>query len=191
MTAKYDSRNDTIAHIMRVQQLLGQCWVNLNYRAACHDDSKLKDPEKAIFDEMTPLLKDSTYGSDEYKSFLARMKPALDHHYAHNPHHPEHWPDGIRGMSLLDLIEMLCDWKAAGERHADGSMQRSLEVNESRFQIDEQLACVLRNTAIEMGWLKEAGSEHVQSEAHLPNPARSGLSADAQGSDCAKGAKDG
>ena len=26
---------------------------------------------------------------------------------------------------------------------------------------------------------------------HTPNPARSGLSADAQGSDCAKGAKDG
>ena len=31
-----------------------------------------------------------TYGSDEYKACLTEMKPALDHHYAANRHHPEH-----------------------------------------------------------------------------------------------------
>ena len=153
MEKNYDSAHDTRAHISRVQSLMGLCIAELEIRSGLHDESKLKDPEKAIFDEMTPKLKDSTYGSEEYKGFLSEMKPALDHHYAHNSHHPEHYPNGIRGMSLLDLIEMLCDWKAAGERHADGSMQRSLEINQSRFQIDEQLAGVLRNTAIEMGWM--------------------------------------
>jgi hypothetical protein len=125
----------------------------INIRSSIHDLSKLHDPEKAIFDEMTPKLKGSTYGSEEYKGFLAQMKPALDHHYAKNPHHPEHYPNGIDGMSLLDLLEMLCDWKAAGERHADGSMERSLTVNRERFKIGPQLQAILRNTAQELGWL--------------------------------------
>ncbi len=60
---------------------------------------------------------------------------------------------GINGMSLLDLIEMLCDWKAAGERHADGSMERSLTINRERFKISPQLQSILENTAREMGWL--------------------------------------
>lgn len=81
------------------------------------------------------------------------MKPALDHHYAHNRHHPEHFPDGIRGMSLLDLVEMLADWKAATERHADGDLARSIEINQARFGYGDELKVVLRNTAKDMGWI--------------------------------------
>jgi hypothetical protein len=128
---------------------------NLRLRAFRHDDSKLKSPEKECFDEVTGALKALTYGSLEYKEQLAKLKPALDHHYANNSHHPEHYDNGIDGMSLLDLIEMLCDWKAAGERHADGSMQRSLTVNQSRFKISEQLQSILWNTAQELGWLEQ------------------------------------
>lgn len=159
----YDSTEDTKKHIYRVQWLLGRCMRNLRLRQNAHDKSKLEDPEKTIFDEMTPKLKNSIYGSEEYKSFLESMKPALDHHYALNSHHPEHYPNGINGMSLLDLLEMLCDWKAAGERHANGSMERSLEINKDRFKISPQLQCVLENTARELGWLnnntKLSGSE--------------------------------
>ena len=150
----YDSTEDTIKHIERVQYLITTCRDKLFRRQYAHDESKLEDPEKAIFDEMTPKLKDSTYGSEEYKGFLASMKPALDHHYANNSHHPEHYPNGIDGMSLLDLLEMLCDWKAAGERHANGSIERSLEVNRERFKISPQLQSVLENTARELDWLE-------------------------------------
>jgi hypothetical protein len=61
---------------------------------------------------------------------------------------------GINGMSLFDLLEMLCDWKAAGERHADGCVKRSLKVNKERFKLSDQLASVLHNTAVECGWIK-------------------------------------
>jgi hypothetical protein len=149
----YDSTSDTWRHISRVCELLENVVEHLRARENAHDQTKLVDPEKAIFDEYTPKLKDSTYGSDEYKSFLAGMKPALDHHYAAYDHHPEHCDNGVNGMSLLALIEMLCDWKAAGERHADGSMVRSLEVNQARFKIDQQLQQILENTAREMGWM--------------------------------------
>ncbi len=153
-TEKYDSEQDTVQHILRVRALLEEVQKNFGYRAIQHDDSKLKEPEKSAFDVATPRLKASTYGSDEYKGFLADLKPALDHHYANNSHHPEHYPTGVDGMSLFDVLEMLCDWKAAGERHADGSIERSLKVNRERFKISDQLQSILTNTAIELGWLK-------------------------------------
>jgi hypothetical protein len=149
----YDSRPDTEAHIRRVQELMAEATSNLYQRAAVHDASKLRDPEKALFDEYTPKLKTLTYGSDEYKACLAAMGPALAHHYAHNSHHPQFYPNGFDGMSLLDVLEMLADWKAAGERHADGSLAKSLEINRERFGLSPQLHAILVNTAREMGWL--------------------------------------
>lgn len=151
MNEKYDSTLDTMAHIKRVGELLDDCTSVLDQRALFHDESKLKSPEKEIFDEMTPKLRGSTYGSDEYKEFLKQMKVALDHHYKQNSHHPEHYENGINGMDLFDLIEMLCDWKAATERHADGSLEKSLEINKKRFQIGDQLAEILQNTI--KGWV--------------------------------------
>lgn len=156
---RYDSANDTKQHIGRVQWLLGRCKANLTKRMDNHDRSKLEEPEKSIFDEFTPKLKNCTYGSEEYKGFLEQMKPALAHHYAHNSHHPEHYLAGVDGMSLFDVIEMLCDWKAASERHADGSIERSLEVNQDRFKLSDQLCRILKNTARELHWLNEEGDE--------------------------------
>ena len=77
---------------------------------------------------------------------LAAMKPALDHHYAANSHHPEHYEKGILGMSLLDLIEMLCDWKAATHRHKDGDIRRSIEINQQRFGYSDSLKQIFLNT---------------------------------------------
>jgi hypothetical protein len=56
-------------------------------------------------------------------------------------------------MSLLDIIEMLADWKAAGERTKGGNLQTSIEFNIKRFGIGEQLAAILMNTAKELGWI--------------------------------------
>lgn len=152
MSETYDSAKDTTDHINRVRELLDLMAGRLYNRATVHDETKLTSPEKELFDEYTPKLKGSTYGSEEYKQFLEELKVGLDHHYAYNSHHPEHYSNGIDGMSLLDLVEMLCDWKAAGERHTDGSMERSLRVNKDRFKIDPQLQSVLENTAKELGW---------------------------------------
>jgi len=149
----YDSREDTIKHQINVQERMDDIGRLLRTRSAMHDVSKLVSPEKAVFDEMTPLLKDCTYGSDEYKGFLERMKPALDHHYKHNRHHPEHHKNGIAAMSLIDLIEMLCDWKAAGERHTDGSIFKSLMHNRNRFEIEQDLFRTLCVTAKELNWI--------------------------------------
>ena len=150
----YDSTIDTTLHINRVRFLLGQCAIILLERGATHDASKLEEPEKAIFDTVGNRLAAITYAGEEYKHSLADLKTALDHHYAHNAHHPEHYSDGIDGMSLFDLIEMLMDWKAASERHPGGTdILRFLEISSDRFSISEQLKKILLNTVKEIGWV--------------------------------------
>lgn len=149
----YDSRADTLIHSQRVGELMVAIVKELLDRSTCHDRSKTLPPEVEVFDEYTPKLKTSTYGSDEYKSFLAGMGDGLRHHYASNRHHPEHFIDGANGMTLVDVAEMLADWKAATERHADGDLARSLEIQRERFGLSDQLVAILRNTAASFGWL--------------------------------------
>lgn len=151
-TDTYDSSSDTLKHVDRVRELINVAKANLHLRGIDHDKSKWSPEEKAVFDRVTPRLRGMTYGSDEYKACLAEMKPALDHHYANNSHHPEHYPNGINGMSLLDLVEMFCDWKAATERHADGSLEKSIQINRKRFEMSDQLAEIFENTRRELHW---------------------------------------
>jgi len=150
---KYDSTNDTLLHIKRVNELLLSAATELLTRARVHDDSKLLPPEKELFDEFTPKLAGSTYGSDEYKELLKGLKVALDHHYAHNSHHPEHYSNGMNGFDLFDLIEMFFDWKAATERHNDGNIYKSIEINQKRFEYPDMIANIFKNTADRL-WLK-------------------------------------
>lgn len=150
----YDSTIDTTLHINRVRFLLGQCAIRLLERGSKHDASKLEQPEKAIFDAVGNRLAVITYEGEEYKQSLAELKVALDHHYLHNTHHPDHYLNGIDGMSLFDLVEMLMDWKAAGERHPNGmDIARSIELSSQRFSVGGQLKQILLNTAKEIGWI--------------------------------------
>lgn len=148
----YDSTEDTKAHIKRVQELLYEVIANLVGRAELHDQSKLVDPEKRGFDEFTPKLRETTYGSPEYEKLRAGLGEVLQHHYAHNRHHPEHHPSGVDDMNLVDVIEMLCDWKAATERHADGDLSKSITHNTERFALSAQLAEIFRNTKRDLKW---------------------------------------
>jgi len=148
----YDSTPDTLDHIGKVQARIHECTNNLIVRADRHDKSKLMEPEKPGYDKLTADLKDIVYGTDEYRAALAAAKPVIDHHYAVNTHHPEHYEQGIAGMSLLDLVEMVCDWKGASERTKQGSIAQSLAHNKKRFDLSDQLAAILENTVKELGW---------------------------------------
>lgn len=137
---------ETWKHINNVMRLLERFKGLLAERQFSHDRSKLAPPEVETFTEFTPKLKGSTYGSEEYKGYLTAMKPALDHHYAANRHHPEHHPNGIEDMNLVDIVEMFIDWKAATMRHDDGDLTKSVQINQDRFGMSHQLCCILENT---------------------------------------------
>lgn len=140
---------ETLIHIHNIQYYLNEVIKNLLDRAQLHDRSKLEDPELSTFIKYTPKLKDTEYNSKEYKEFLKEMKPALHNHYINNSHHPEH-NGGISHMSLLDIIEMLIDWKASSLRTKSGNILKSLEIQKDRFDIDNQLYSILVNTVKEL-----------------------------------------
>lgn len=140
----------TMRHIERVRNLLDQCVEELLKRGREHDQCKLESPEVELFTEVTPQLSALTYGSPEYNAMLEKLKPALTHHYSRSRHHPEHFKAGINDMTLIDILEMLCDWKAASERHNDGNIRKSIEINSDRFEIGPQLTKILENTAKEL-----------------------------------------
>jgi hypothetical protein len=141
---------ETVKHIHKVRGLLYQMIEELDKRARLHDQSKLESPEKEVFGEYTHELAKTAYGTPEYDALLAKVKPALDHHYANNRHHPQHWPRGINDMTLIDLVECLCDWNAATKRNKDGNIRKSIDHNAKRFDISPQLAGILHNTVREM-----------------------------------------
>ena len=152
---KEDCKRDTLEHIHKVNSRMWQVRLELENRAGKHDLSKLEEPELSIFTEYTPRLAKLTYGSDEYKESLKGLGVALEHHYKHNSHHPEHHPNGINDMSLLDVVEMFCDWKASSERHENGDIRKSLEINKERFNISNQLYDILSNTIDELDWSED------------------------------------
>jgi hypothetical protein len=162
---KYDSRPDTYAHIQTVQKFLHRVATMFLQRAEDHDASKLEDPELSVFNEYTPKLADTEYGSDQYKIYLKEMQDTgLAHHYAHNAHHPEYYEDGIRGMSLVDLVEMLVDWKAATMRHNrhTGDILRSIEINQERFGYSDEVKQILVNTAHDLSLTNEPDQDQQQ-----------------------------
>lgn len=134
-------------HIDVIRRLLRVFALELLQRGETHDRSKLSRAEVDVFTEFTPKLKTMEYGSEEYKACLSAMAPALKHHYAHNRHHPEFFEDGINGMNLVDLLEMYIDWVASGKRHATGSIEKSIEINKTRFKMSDQVAAIFANTA--------------------------------------------
>ena len=158
---KHEVEKETRKHIDAVRALLDQVRRKIMDRALNHDLSKLESPEREVFEIYTEKLKGCTYGSNKYKQFLKEMKPALDHHYANNRHHPEHFSLQIADdfeyfvkgkknliccMTLVDIVEMLCDWLAATKRHADGDIMKSIEINQKRFGYGDELKQIFINT---------------------------------------------
>ena len=141
-----ESKFKTMRHIETVRNYLNAMIRNLMLKAENHDQSKLASPEVEIFEEYTPKLRGCTYDSEEYRQNMKEMQVAIQHHNKFNRHHPEHFENGVNGMTLLDLVEMLCDWKAATMRHADGDIYTSLEVNQERFGYSDELKGIMLNT---------------------------------------------
>jgi hypothetical protein len=148
------NNEQTRLHVQRVQHYLIEFAHDLLRRALKHDDSKFSVDEAPYFAASVEKLKNSTYNSEEYKQTLLDIQPALQHHYKCNSHHPEHYSNGIAGMDLLDIVELFCDWKAASERHANGSIEQSIINNQVRFDLQEQIVSIMNNT---VPWIKKTG----------------------------------
>jgi len=65
-------------------------------------------------------------------------------------------------MNLIDLLEMLCDWKAATLRHNTGDIYKSLELNQKRFGYSNEIKSLFKNT---IDWLETQKVFHEAEES--------------------------
>lgn len=146
----FNHQSETLKHVNEVRGNIVEVIKELDHRAQVHDGSKFVEPEASILADNNHRLAVTKYGTPEYAACLEAIKPALDHHYAKNRHHPQHWPNGVDDMTLVDLIEMLCDWRAATKRNKDGNIRTSIDHNAERFKLSPQLQQIMHNTVREL-----------------------------------------
>ena len=127
-------------------ELLTSFIEEIDERMINHDKSKLEEPEKHEFDIYTPRIQEAILGTPMYEYFLKELKKALRHHYRYNRHHPEHFGNGMNGMTIMDITEMLCDWMATSERHDNSSIYDSIEILSNRFNYTAPMKKILSNT---------------------------------------------
>lgn len=146
---------DTRKHQQLVAESMMACVKRLIDKAISHDNSKFSEKEKPFYMDPVWVLNNENieYGSERYKETYRKMGPGWDHHSHNNDHHPEFFEnfavqtlnDPIRAMDLFALLEMLCDWIAASKRKGNSSAF-ALEAMKKKYQVDEQLEAILRNT---------------------------------------------
>ncbi len=121
--------------------------IKLILRATFHDFSKFGLYEGSSYGKHLPEFKKVKYGTPEYDDILRRFQEAINHHYALNRHHPEHFKDGYLGMNLLDIVEMFFDWKAASRKKiGTGSLEKSLSINGKRFKMSDDIIRIMDNS---------------------------------------------
>ena len=143
-----ESKLETIAHIELVRKYIKIITDKLTQRGINHDKTKLESPEAEGFARVNERLSGLMYGTPEYEENLKDLQDTLSHHYAKNKHHPEHYKNGINDMNLIDLLEMMADWKASTYRQHDGNLLQSIEKNAKKYGISPQLLKLMKNTAV-------------------------------------------
>lgn len=141
-----DSKIETLKHILRVRNLANMLVTQFLAQIELHDLSKLESPEAEGFALITEKLKHVKFGSPEYKEGMKEAEEAIAHHHCNNSHHPEYHPRGVNDMTILDVLEMFCDWKAASERNKNGSLENSIHYCCSKYKINPQLEEIFLNS---------------------------------------------
>lgn len=123
-----------LQHVSMVQALLRKVAHRLLERADAHDLSKLAEDEL----EGMARISQNKLGSPEYVSALS--SPVVKLHWSRNSHHPEHFAQGFKDMSVLDVIEMVCDWKATNIVRGRGYLEweKSVDIMAERLQLSVQ-----------------------------------------------------
>jgi len=154
MDNTFDFLCDIILHVSEVQENLEIIASELRKRGYAHDRTKFKELEFDAFVSTRDDFKKANYGTPEYQELIECVKPAVDHHYKNNRHHTGYHENGVDDMTLIDLMEMICDWQAAARRSPDNKFKDTLGFAYEKYNISEQLAKIITNTLKEMGWIK-------------------------------------
>lgn len=136
-------------HQRAVQILLLRLAHRLEQRALMHDHSRLCRDELEGFSKIRHIPFQRDMASPEYQASLRREVVGL--HWSRNRHHPEFYPGGYPDMTLLDIIEMAADWRAAGYTYKDQDFEGNLVKLFERFEIGPAGQQMVRMILAELG----------------------------------------
>lgn len=125
-----------LRHQTLVRKYLLQLAHRLEERALLHDLSKLQLDEFGGFIEIQQIARGHRIDSEEYKASI--QAEVVNLHLSRNSHHPEYYPDGLWGMNLLDMIEMVIDWQAASETYGKATLLEALPIQKERFKMTDR-----------------------------------------------------
>ena len=151
----FDTLLETLRHQSDVRAALSEMRADLDRRGFLHDRTKLEELEFWTFTRTRPKFREAEYGSEEYRQCTEEARPAVEHHYAHNRHHVAFHEDGFAGMNLLDILEMLADWKAAAVRSPGLGLRDSLPRAYEKYGIPENMQRHIEATLEYLGWLED------------------------------------
>ena len=134
-------------HISRVRKHMNTFVQLLLKRAINHDKSKLEEPELSWWKEMDKEPR-YPYGSEEYKQKIKRWDKVFKHHYKYNRHHPEHYEYGISEMTLVDIVEMMCDWLGYKDTIAISEALKVCDEQMKRYDIPDDIRQIIFNTLL-------------------------------------------
>lgn len=133
-----------IEHRNKVSFMLKQIARLLEARADQHDLSKFDLEEFQGFCELDNARK-YEYGSPEYEA-VVHGNTAAKLHVSRNRHHLEYHPGGLGDMSMIDVIEMLCDWEIARQqRDTEIDIDVTWQTRQRRFDLSDEETVFLRN----------------------------------------------
>ena len=153
MDIEFDFLCDTLLHMSEVRENLEQFTAALRQRGESHDRSKLQELGFDAFVSTREKFKKANYGTPEYQECVELTRPAVEHHYSQNSHHTAYFANGVDGMSLVDVVEMISDWRAAARRSPDKTLEDTLDYAKKKYGIGDQLFGIILNTLRALGWL--------------------------------------
>ena len=134
-------------HISRVRKHINTFVQLLLKRAINHDKSKLEEPEISWWKEMDKEPR-YPYGSEEYKQKIKRWDKVFKHHYKYNRHHPEHYEYGVSEMTLVDIVEMMCDWLGYKDTITVSEALKVCDEQMRRYNIPDGIRQIIFNTLL-------------------------------------------
>lgn len=165
-----------LQHTAHLRATLGRIVALIQHRADTHDLSKLNNDEFEGFARINRVAREQKFGSPEYIESMRQEKPTLDLHFSRNRHHAERprlmgeaaetargLPDdstywqahGEAEMTWLDIVEMVCDWRAAQLGYGDNgrTWAENVELNlthKGKYLSDHQ-QWLVRSVAASIG----------------------------------------
>lgn len=156
-------------HISRVRRHINTFIQLLIRRAEKHDKSKLEEPELSWWKEMDKEPR-YPYGSKEYEQKLKRWNKVFKHHYQYNRHHPEHYEYGVSEMTLIDIVEMMCDWLGYKDTTTVTEALKVCDEQMARYDISEELRQIIFNTLLRYYSLMGGKNPNYDNNSYVNTP---------------------